>query len=96
MQAFKTVGEKILKRTPYGCRVEGTNVVMTLGTGTVVMDYETALRLGTFLRYSGKLAKKASGDVSKRFHIVADLTDANADEYQAALSVDRKSVYMRR
>lgn len=96
MQNFKTVGEKILQRTPYGCRVEGTMVVMTIGTGSVTMTYEMALQLGTFLRYTGKLAKQASGDHSKRFHIVADLTDANADEHKAAISKDRKSVYARR
>lgn len=100
MQNFKTVGEKILERTPYGCRVVMVGgrpmVEMTIGKGLVTMDYKMAIELGSFLRYSGKLAKKLSGDVSKHFTVVADLTDANADELNANISKDRKSVYARR
>ena len=96
MQNFKTVGEKILKSTPYGCRVEGTKVVLTLGKAVATMDYPTAIKMAAFLRYCGKLAKKAAGDESRNFTIIADLTDANADELQAAISKDRKSVYAHR
>lgn len=96
MQTFKTVGEKILKQTPYGVRAEGVDVVMTIGKLTATMTYETAFKLSAFLRYGGTLAKRAAGDHSRKFTIVADLTDANAEELQAALSVDRKSVYIRR
>lgn len=96
MQNFKTVGEKILKNTPFGCRVEGTKVVLTIGKVVATMDYETAIRMSAFLRYSGKLAKRASGDISKHYTVIADLTDANADELKAAISKDRKSVYARR
>lgn len=92
-QDFKTVGEKILQRTPYGVRVEGTVVVMTIGTRNVRMDYETALKLSAFLRHGGRIAKKASGDESRRFTVYADLTDANAEELKAALSVDRKQIF---
>lgn len=95
MQNFKTVGEKILKQTPYGCRVEGTKVVMTLGKAVVTMDYDTAIKLSAFLKYSGKLAKRAAGDISKHMIVVADLTDANADEMHAVISSDRKSVFYR-
>lgn len=90
----KTVGEKILKFTPYGCRVEGTRVVLTIGKHNVTMDYETAIKMSAFLRYSGKLAKKAAGDVSRHFTIIADLTAENADEIEAAISKDRKSIFM--
>lgn len=95
MQTFKIVGEKILKRTPYGVRVEGIDVVMTIGNQTVTMDYSTAIKLSAFLRHGGRIAKKAAGDESRKFTVYADLTDANADELQAALSVDRKSVFIR-
>jgi hypothetical protein len=96
MQEFKTIGEKILKLTPYGCRVEGEKVVMTIGRAVATMDYETAIKLAAYLRYCGRLAKKAAGDLSLKATIIADLTDANADELQAAISKDRKSVYARR
>lgn len=100
MQNFKTIGEKILEHTPYGCRivmVAGRPMVeMTIGTGLVTMDYSMAIKLGTFLRYAGKEAKRLSGDVSKLFTIVADLTDANAEQFGANISKDRKSVYARR
>jgi hypothetical protein len=92
-QDFKTVGEKILRRTPYGVRVEGTVVVMTIGERNVRMDYETALKLSAFLRHGGRLAKRAAGDESRRFTVYADLTDANADEMKAAMSVDRKQIF---
>lgn len=95
MQTFKTVGEKILKNTPFGVRVEGVNVVMTIGNVTATMTYEVALKLSAFLRNGGRLAKRAAGDESRRFTVYADLTDANAEELQAAISADRKSVYFR-
>ncbi len=96
MQTFKTVGEKILRRTPYGVRVEGVDVVMTIGKATVTMTYDVAIKLSAFLRNAGRHAKRAAGDESKKFTIYADLTDANADELGAVLSKDRKSVYARR
>ncbi len=94
MQDFKTVGEKILQRTPYGVRVEGTVVVMTIGNKNVRMDYEVALKLSAFLRHGGRIAKKAAGDESRKFTVYADLTDANAEELKAALSVDRKQIFI--
>lgn len=94
MQA-KTFGEKILARTPYGTRVEGVDVVMTLGDKACRMDYSTALKLAVFLYHSGKMAKKAAGDESKRIIGVADLTDANADELEAQFNRDRTAVFSR-
>jgi hypothetical protein len=97
MQTFtKTVGEKILKQTPFGVRVEGVDVVMTIGKATITMNYDTAIKLSAFLRNGGRLAKKLAGDHSRRFTVYADLTDANAEELGAVLSKDRKSVYARR
>jgi hypothetical protein len=89
----KEIGEKILCKTPYGVRVEGTIVVMTIGTKCVRMEYAVALKLSAFLRYSGKLAKRAAGDESRMFTVVADLTDANLDELQAQRSRDGTAVF---
>lgn len=92
MQA-KTFGEKLMARTLYGVRVEGIDVVMTLGDKACRMDYDTALKLAVFLYHSGKVAKKAAGDESRRIIGIADLTDANADEIGAQISRDRTAVF---
>jgi hypothetical protein len=89
----KEIGEKILKQTPYGVRVEGTVVVMTIGTKNCRMDYDTALKLSAFLRHGGRTAKRIAGDQSRKFTVFADLTDANADELEVQLSRDRTAVY---
>ena len=91
----KTFGEKLMARTQYGTRVEGIDVVMTLGDKACRMDYSTALKLAVFLYHSGKVAKKAAGDESKRIIGVADLTDANADELEAQFNRDRTAVFSR-
>jgi len=92
MQA-KTVGEKILKRTPYGVRIEGTVVVMTLGDKAVRMDYDTAITLATFLNWAGRKAKQVAGDGSMRIIGMADLTDAALDELEAQRSRDGTAVF---
>jgi hypothetical protein len=89
----KEIGEKILKRTPFGTRVEGVDVHMTIGEKAVRMDYQTALKLSAFLRHAGRLAKRNAGDQARNFTVYADLTDANADELLAQLSRDRTSVF---
>jgi len=85
----KEIGEKILKKTPYGVRVEGTKVIMTIGPKAVTMDYEVALKLSAFLRHGGTIAKRAAGDESRRFTVFADLTDANAEELRARMNKNR-------
>jgi uncharacterized protein YqiB (DUF1249 family) len=82
-----------MARTPYGVRVEGVDVVMTLGDKACRMDYTTALKLAVFLYHSGKMAKKAAGDESRRIIGIADLTDANADELEAQFNRDRTAVF---
>jgi hypothetical protein len=94
MQA-KAFGEKLMARTPYGVRVEGVDVVMTVGDKACRMDYSTAMKLAIFLYHSGKQAKKAAGDQSFRLVGIADLTDANADELEAQISRDRTAVFAR-
>lgn len=95
MQTFKTVGEKILKQTPFGVRVEGVDVVLTVGKATITMNYETAFKLSAFLRNGATHAKRAAGDHSRRFTVYADLTDANAEDLKAVLSKDGKKIYVR-
>ena len=82
----KEIGEKILRQTPYGVRVEGTVVVMSIGTKAVTMDYEVAIKLSAFLRHGGRLAKKNAGDESRHFTVYADLTDANAEDLRARIN----------
>ncbi len=88
----KEIGEKILRLTPYGVRVEGATVVMTIGPKAMRMDYDVALKLSAFLRHGGTLAKRAAGDESRKWTVFADLTDANAEEVGARMSKDRKII----
>jgi hypothetical protein len=82
----KEIGEKILRQTPYGVRVEGEIVVMTIGPKCVRMDYTTAIKLSAFLRHGGRMAKRNAGDESQKFTVFADLTDANAEELRARMN----------
>lgn len=95
MSQSKEVGEKILKQTPYGVRVEGTVVVMTIGKKNCRMDYDTALKLSAFLRNGGRQAKRNAGDGAMKFTVYADLTDANLDELDAQRSRDGTAVFNR-
>lgn len=90
---MKSFGERILKRTPYGTHVDGVDVVLTVGDKALRMDYQTALQISAFLRHCARRAKHAAGDSSRSWTVVADLTDANADEMQAQLSRDGTAVY---
>lgn len=96
MQQSKVIGEKILSRTQFGTRVEGVDVVVTLGNKECRMDYQTALKLSAFLRHSGRLAKRHAGDQARTFTVFADLTDANLDELEAQRSRDGSAVFSRR
>lgn len=91
-KAAKDIGEKVLRQTPYGTRVEGTLVVMTIGPKAVTMDYNVALKLSAFLRHAGTIAKRNAGDESRKWTVFADLTDANAEEIHARMSKDRKII----
>lgn len=91
----KEVGEKLLKRTPFGTRVEGVDVVMTIGEKAVRMDYATAIKLSAFLRNSGRIAKRHAGDQARHFTVFADLTDANLDELEAQRTRDGTAIFAR-
>lgn len=88
----KEIGEKILRRTPYGVRVEGIDVVLTLGKICARMDYTTAIKLAAFLRNGGRLAKRNAGDESRRWTVFADLTDANAELLRAKMNKSRTHI----
>lgn len=91
----KTIGEKLMSRTPFGVRVEGVDVVLSINGAGWQMDYDTALKTAIFLYYAGKLAKRAAGDESRKLIGIADLTDANADELEAQFNRDRTAVFAR-
>lgn len=84
----KEIGENLLKQTPFGTRVEGVDVVMTIGKNCCRMDYTTALRLSAFLRHSGREARKNAGG-GPVWTPFADLTDANAETVKARINKSR-------
>ena len=90
----RTVGEKLLRGTEVGVRVEGSQVVLTIGKANVVLPWETAIRLGTYLRYGGKKAKR-NANGGPIWTPIADLTYENQDELEAKISVDRKVITAR-
>lgn len=96
MSQAKTFGERILARTPFGTRVEGVDVVMTLGDKACRMDYQTALKLSAFLRASAREAKRRAGDGSMILTVSADLTDGNLEDLEAERSRDGTAVFNRR
>lgn len=87
--------EPLLARTPFGVTVEGLDVVMTVGTAQCRMDYQTALKLGTFLYHCGQQAKRKAGDFALNVIGIADLTDGNAEELKAEMNRDRTAVFAR-
>lgn len=89
------IGEKLLRLTPYGVRVEGIDVVVSIGKQAATLDYETALKLATFLFNAGKIAKKAAGDHSLKVIGFAHLTDGTLEEMQAQSNRDRTAVFSR-
>lgn len=85
--------ERVLERTSFGCEVVGTQVRMTLGPKTCMLDYDTAVRLATMLNWCGRKAKAIAGDGSMTFLGIARLSDANADELEAQFNRDRTAVF---
>lgn len=87
--------EQLLAKTPYGVTTEGIDVVMTIGTAQCRMDYQTALKLATFLYHSGKMAKHNAGNFAVDMIGLATLTDGNAEEMKAEFNRDRTAVFAR-
>jgi hypothetical protein len=61
-------------------QTERALVVLKLGNVEVKMDYDTALKLSTWLRFNGKEAKRNAGDVSRHWTVVGRLSDVEAGE----------------
>lgn len=93
MSQSHEIGENILSRTPYGVRVEGVNVIMTIGKKSAIMGYQEALTLAAFLRNGGREAKRNAGDFDSKFTTYMSLTDGNLDELKAQRSKDGTAVF---
>lgn len=81
------VGEKLLKGTTYGARVNGVNVDVMLGHKVATLDWYTALKLAFVIWSAAKTAKARTG--APRIVLgLANLTDANMDEMKAQRARD--------
>jgi hypothetical protein len=89
----KLLRNRAMAQTHCGVRVEGVDVVLTIGKAEHRMEYALALKIATFLYYGAKVAKKAAGDESLQIIGIADLTDANLEEMKAQRSRDGTAVF---
>lgn len=85
-----------MRRTQYGARVEGVDVVLVIGDRWFKFDYDTANKLAVILRGQARKAKKKAGDQSLKVIGFADLTDATLDELEAQRNRDGTAVFSRR
>jgi hypothetical protein len=85
--------ELLSRRAPISVRVDGVHVVLTLGSRSVSLDYDTANRLAVILRGNGKIAKRNAGDLSVKQIGFANLTDATLEEHRLQKSRDPTAVY---
>lgn len=65
----------LLKPQKIGVGTEGTLVVLTIGNAELRMDYDTAIKLSTWLRVRGKEAKRLAGDTSRHWSVIGKLED---------------------
>lgn len=89
------VPERLMPRTPISVAVEGVQVLLTIGSRSVSLDYDTANRLAVLLRGHGRIAKRNAGDHSLKVIGFADLTDATLDELKAQRTRDTAAVFTR-
>jgi hypothetical protein len=54
--------------------LEGQLVVLKIGTTEIKMDYDTAIKISTWLRVKGKAAKALAGDNSRHWSLIGNLT----------------------
>lgn len=54
---------------------EGELVVLRLGNVEIKMEYDTAIKLSTWLRVKGKKAKTLAGDTSRHWTIIGQLQE---------------------
>jgi hypothetical protein len=72
--------KNLMQKQRIGVRTEGTLVVLQIGNSEMKMEYETAIQLSTWLRVKGKLAKRAAGDDSRKWHVIGNLRAVEAGE----------------
>jgi hypothetical protein len=65
----------LLKPQNTSVHVEGTLVVIKIGTSEIKMDYETALQLSTWMRVRGKEAKRNAGDDNRHWSVIGKLSN---------------------
>jgi hypothetical protein len=90
-----SVPERLMPRTAISVGVEGVQVLLTIGSRSVSLDYDTANRLAVLLRGHGRIAKRNAGDHSVKIIGFADLTDATLDELKAQRNRDCTAVFTR-
>lgn len=81
------------RRSPISVGVDGVTVILTIGSRSVRLDYDTANRLAVLLRGNGKIAKRKAGDTSTKVIGFANLTDGVLDELQAQRDSIATSIY---
>lgn len=82
-----------MPRTPILVATEGVHVLLTLGSRSVSLDYDTANRLAVLLRGHARAAKRNAGDHSLKVIGFADLTDATLEELKAQRSRDTTAIF---
>lgn len=90
------INGNVLRRTRYGVKIEGVDVVLVIGDRWFRFDYDTANKLAVMLRGQARKAKRNAGDDSTKIIGFADLTDATLDEIKAQANRDRTAVFARR
>lgn len=64
----------LLKRQRVEVKLDGTLVVLKIGSSEMKMDYETAIQISTWLRVRGKEAKRIAGDDRRHWSVIGSLS----------------------
>lgn len=70
----------LLRPQTTSVRCEGQLVVLQIGNTEIKMEYETALKVSTWMRIKGKEAKRNAGDTSRHWTVIGNLTAVEAGE----------------
>lgn len=90
-----SVPERLMPRTPISVGVEGVHVLLTIGSRSVSLNYDTANKIAVLLRGHARTAKRNAGDHSLKVIGFANLTDATLEELKAQRSRDSTAVFTR-
>lgn len=71
---------ELLKPETVAVSDEGHLVAITIGTATIRMQYEDALKFSTWIRRHAKKAKARAGDVSRHWSVAGNLEAVDAGE----------------